>query len=199
MIKPKLRKKNKRRFKKELKLADRHRRMIELRRAGFTYEQCAEELGYASKATAQKALSAALGKYQLENAEEMAKLENERLEQAHIVMEQLLLSGEDQTKAALAIVRISESRRRLFGIDKPSRTEIELQGSISFLAHLTNEQLDQILEKSNNGKNILTIDSKSYKVIEEEDQVVEESDSKPRCIESSNQSGESSSEDEAVV
>lgn len=200
MLKPKLRKKNRPRYKKELGLADRHRRMLELRRAGFTYEQCAEELGYKNRSGAQKAFKAALRKYQLENVEEMALLENERLEQAHVVMEQLLLSGNDQTKAAQAIVRISESRRRLFGVDKPSRTEVELQGSVSFLAHLTDEQLDQILEKAKNGKKVLTLDEESYKIIEQADQGnTERSNGSQRRIESSDQSGKSAPSDEEVI
>jgi len=96
---------------------------IELRKQGYTYA----EIGTRLKVTAprayqyvQKALQE-IAKVTLQNAEDLRNLELERLDMAASAIAKAVKAGE--INAINTLIRISESRRRLLGIDSPAKLE----------------------------------------------------------------------------
>lgn len=108
---------------RKLAILERQLEALRLRAAGHSYDQIAEQLGYASRCGAYKAVRSVMNKMRQEGAEEARALELERLDQ--------LLEGvwgkaiKGQEKAISAVLRISERRARLMGLDAPSRFEVE--------------------------------------------------------------------------
>lgn len=118
---------------------------LELRKAGIGYNAIAAQLGYSSRSGAHKAVMTALRKTLQEPADEVRKLELERLD--------ALLAELWKKKEKLLyidrILRLMERKAKLLGLDAPQRTEAR---NID-LDKLTNEQL----EKLANGEDIYAI------------------------------------------
>lgn len=154
--------------KNQVKMATKREKVWALYKQGFTLRQIADTMGYASPSGALKLLRTALKYFQVAHAEDFAKIELDRLNDAHRAMNMILLRGTDAQKirAALAIVRISESKRDLFGIDAPSRTSVEIHNNMTFLAQMTDEQIDQIIEAGKSGKKPLTSDDDRLKIVD---------------------------------
>ncbi len=152
----------------QVKMAVKREKVWALYKQGFTLQQIADTLGYASRSGAAKLLRTALKYFQVAHAEDFAKIELDRLNDAHKAMSRIMITGTDAQKirAALAIVRISESKRDLFGIDAPSQTTVELHNNMTFLAQMTDEQIDAIIEKGKSGKKPLTYDSDALKIVD---------------------------------
>jgi len=150
----------------QLKTMEKARKIHAMRVNGIAFEDIAEELGYADASGPWKLMQAYLKEVRIENGQDFARLENDRLEMAHRAMLDEMVNGKYKVQAALAIVRISESRRKLFGVDAPSRSEIEIQGAMSFLAQLPEGELDAIIAEGNNDENVLTYDDQTHKIID---------------------------------
>ena len=150
----------------QIKSMEKSEQIHTLRIAGISWEQIAKKLGYASASGPYKLFQAYVKEVRIENGQELAKVEAERLDMAHRAMVGEMMNGKHKAAAALAIVKISESRRKLFGVDAPTRSEIEIHQSLSFLAHLTDEELDEIIAEGNNGENVLTYDDETHKIID---------------------------------
>jgi hypothetical protein len=67
---------------RRLKAKDKQLQALTLRKAGATYEQIAEAVGYRDKSGARKAVEAALRETLREPAEEVRELERMRLDEA---------------------------------------------------------------------------------------------------------------------
>ena len=152
----------------QVRLVLKREKVWALHNQGFTLQQIADTMGYASRSGALKLLRTALKHFQVAQAEDFAKIELARLNDAHKTMNRILIQGTDTQKirAALAIVRISESKRNLFGIDAPSRAVVELENNMTFLAQMTDEQIDLIIEKGESGKKPLTYDDGALKIVD---------------------------------
>lgn len=124
--------------------AEREAEAARLRSRGHTYQHIAEQLGFSNKGTAYHAVQRALAEVVAEPAAEAVQFELDRLDQLHraalAVMEAehitvnngkvIELHGQplpDDGPVLAAIdrlVRISESRRKLLGLDSPVKTQI---------------------------------------------------------------------------
>lgn len=105
-----------------MKAIERQTRALELRRDGLTYREIAEKVGYKGPSSAYRGIMAALRRTQQPPADALRKLELERLDLAAAAIVEKVLAGDLQ--AIDRWVRLSESRRRLLGLDAPARTEI---------------------------------------------------------------------------
>lgn len=98
-----------------IEAAERQAEAMRLRRAHVSFEDIARELGYASASGAYHAVRAGLDKTLREPADELRKLELDRLdEMAQCIWENVLAGDLDSIGTAL---RIAERRARLLGLD----------------------------------------------------------------------------------
>ncbi|MDM7490729.1 hypothetical protein QT969_20795 [Rhodococcus sp. CSLK01-03] len=113
---------------------ERQARAVELRRQGYTYEEIRVELRYGSRASAWKAVRAVLGRRESTAVEELRALEDERLDALTRRLNDELGKvrvGSDPAavaRLATALLRVSESRRRLHSADEPQRAEVRVGG-----------------------------------------------------------------------
>lgn len=101
---------------------DLERRVVELKRAGHTYQEIAEQVGYADRSAARRTYFRALHRDLKEAADEMRQVENDRLDRlqrAH--WNQAVEYGDE--KAAAIVLKIMDRRARLNGLDLPSKIE----------------------------------------------------------------------------
>jgi hypothetical protein len=137
--------------------AERHVRAIELRKAGVTFQQIADQLGYANAAGAHKAVTTALREMLREPTEELRALEVARLDHMLLGIWQKATSG--GTWEIDRALKIMERRAALLGLDAPKRIEntgkdgaaiaISLEGAPNFsnLTPIEQFELDQLLAK----------------------------------------------------
>jgi|MDSV01.2.fsa_nt_gb hypothetical protein len=109
-------------------------RVLELRRVGFTFDQIATEVGYAGRQGAKEAYDAAIARMGREPAEDLRTLENDRLDDLwRRAYNQLAKLDPDDvdglTKLEMTMIRISQRRAGLMGLDAPR--QVELSGSIN--------------------------------------------------------------------
>lgn len=95
---------------------------LELRRAGATYAQIAQTLGYANPSSAQKAVESALKEALVEPAEGVLQLELARLDAMLSTLWPKMREGD--YGAVDRILRIMDRRARFLGLDAPEKHEI---------------------------------------------------------------------------
>ena len=88
---------------------------LELRLAGATYEQIAEQLGYAGRSGAFKAVESALKQTLREPAAELRSLSAERLDRATLAIWRAVGAGD--LHAIDVLLRLEARRARLLGLD----------------------------------------------------------------------------------
>ncbi|MGO4341552.1 helix-turn-helix domain-containing protein [Pedococcus sp. 2YAF34] len=98
--------------------AARRTRAIELRAQGLTYEQIAEELGYANRGTVCRIVGDALATQQAEAIEDLRFVQRQRLDALQVALWDTAMAGD--VKAAQAILAIVLARVRLLGLDGTS-------------------------------------------------------------------------------
>ena len=103
-----------------MEAVEKQRKAMEMRLAGKSYETIASELEYASKSGAYKAVMSAIKKTLQEPADELRKVEAERLD----AMLAVLWDKKDKPLYVDRILRIMERRARLLGLDAPTRQDI---------------------------------------------------------------------------
>lgn len=98
-------------------MAERRLKAFELRKAGASYRQIGRKLGVTGKTAHEdvRAVLAELAETRLESAAEYVALECERLDMAALALYQHLESGDPQIINSW--VKVSESRRKLLGLD----------------------------------------------------------------------------------
>lgn len=99
-------------------------RCLELRRAGMTYDQIAERIGYKSAAAVYTLVKDALDKSMQEPIEDVRRLEIDRLDRLELAVWPKAMNGD--LGAADRILKIAERRARLLGLDAPSKQEVEV-------------------------------------------------------------------------
>lgn len=105
---------------------------LELRMEGRTFEAIAEEVGYAGKQGAYEAVRRSLLEVVREPAEELIRLDLERLDALWGI--QYLNAQAGDVQAMAACMKIMERRAKLLGLDAPTRiAETEPDGSAKVL------------------------------------------------------------------
>jgi len=122
----------------ELKAKDRKLSALELRLSGETFNSIAEKLGYASMSGAYKAVQAALKKTLQQPADEVRKMEVERLD----VLLSAMWPHRHKPEYLDRILRVMERRAKLLGLDAAIKQDITTNGE-----SLNNDKRTEILRK----------------------------------------------------
>lgn len=141
-----------------LDAGDKGRRALELRRDGKTWHQIADELEYADASGAYRAAKRLLDRTEFEAVEEYRAIEADRLDEAHRIQVDALKSL--VTKGALdvippavnALVKISDRRAKLLGLDAPTRvavtgTEDFAETAVKLMAEILDAESEAESEK----------------------------------------------------
>ncbi len=103
----------------EVDANDNQRKALELRKAGVSYQQIADALGYKDASGAWRAVKAGLKKTLQEPADDLRKLELERLDSAAAAIYPSVKQG--QYGAIDRWIKIMERRAKLLGLDAPTK------------------------------------------------------------------------------
>jgi orotate phosphoribosyltransferase-like protein len=95
--------------------AARRVRAVELKTAGYTYAQVADELGYSSRGTAYNIVAKALREQTTEAVADLRVLENARLDALQVALWDAAMTGD--ISAVVAVVKIVKARVRLNGLE----------------------------------------------------------------------------------
>jgi len=120
--------------------AERQARALELRKAGATFQQIADQLGYANRAAARNAVMRALQSIIGEPAQELRQLELERLDAMMLGLWPRARKGDEA--AVDRVLKIMERRAKLLGLDTPARTDVtvhQVDATDTALAELLRE------------------------------------------------------------
>ncbi len=90
---------------------------IRLKTAGHTYEQIAQELGYANRGTVHRIVQQALDVREVESVDELRRLELDRLDALHASLWPRAMDG--HVSSVLALLRVIDLRTRLLGLQAP--------------------------------------------------------------------------------
>lgn len=99
-------------------LVEKEIKVLELRRAGLTWQRIAEETGYADHTGAYAAYKRAIKRTQQQPADELREQELDRIDRLQLALWPKAMKGEYQ--AVNSIIRILERRAKLLGLDAPS-------------------------------------------------------------------------------
>ena len=118
---------------------------LALREAGISYEVIAQRLGYANRGTVKHMIDKALDEIVAEPSERVRKLELIRLDKAHSRIWPRVMQGD--ILAVDRILRISERRSKLCGLDAPALLDSTVK-EVPFepvldMARLTVQQRDE--------------------------------------------------------
>jgi hypothetical protein len=128
---------------------DRDIRALEAARRGLTYDQIAQQMGYADRSGAYRAVQRGLRDAFREEADTLVQMEAERLNSLRRLFERIaatkhlmasttgkcavhpetgepLIDDGPNLQAGLALLRVSESWRKLKGLDAPARSRTEV-------------------------------------------------------------------------
>jgi hypothetical protein len=87
---------------------------VKLLTEGKTYDQIADEVGYANRGTAHRVVAKALAEHTVENIEELRRREGDRLEQLLSAFWAAALDGD--VAAARAVLKVVDAECRLYGL-----------------------------------------------------------------------------------
>jgi hypothetical protein len=115
-----------------LNAVERQRAAIELRKVGNTFQEIADELGYASASGAQNAVLSALRKTLQEPTDELRKLECERLDVMLKSIWPFVLRG--SPRHVEMAIKIMDRRASYMGLDAPKQVEDNRTVTIAIMA-----------------------------------------------------------------
>lgn len=108
---------------RKLTAADRQRRALELRRQGLDYAAIADELGYAGRQGAHKAVSSALQRHEAESVDDLRRVEGLRLDDLQRAVWPAAMAGD--LAAVGKALEVMARRAKLFGLDTQPRTAVQ--------------------------------------------------------------------------
>ena len=108
--------------------AARQARAVELATHGMTYQQIADELGYANRGTVYRLVQTALTRELQEDVETHRRLERDRLDALQVSLWERAMSGD--LAAAHQVIQIIRTRCRLLGLDLRKKPSAGLAGSL---------------------------------------------------------------------
>lgn len=118
--------------------AEKQAEALRLRKAGLTYEEIADRLGYANKSGAYKTVMSALRKIVQEPADELRKLEIERLDVMLASLWPFILKG--SPRHVEIGLKVMDRRAALLGLDAPKVVEDHRTVQIQFMAEKLAEE-----------------------------------------------------------
>jgi len=134
-------------FRRDADCIERDVRAAHLRAQGWPYHAIATELGFAHKSTAYRAVQRVCQQIQVEAADELRKVEGLRLtmliakacalieDPPDVVSNGQRITGLPDARVVIAAIRearqLSESFRRLMGLDAPSRAEVRVTDDLT--------------------------------------------------------------------
>lgn len=110
---------------RRIEAKERALKALELRKKGFRYEQIAQQLGYSNRGSAHKAVMKELNllaKECLEEAAQVRDLELQRLDDLFLAAWKAIADGSES--AIDRALRVSESRRKLMGLDAAQKVDV---------------------------------------------------------------------------
>lgn len=129
------------------------RKALELRKSGATYDQIRKSLGMKSLSGAHDAVKRAMRKIIEEPAQEVLKMELERLDQMYMIsfsalQKSVALSeGHEPDFGAMdRCLRIIAQRTSLLGIDQPAQVSVNVHNNVVQIADNTQDYLKQLRE-----------------------------------------------------
>lgn len=110
---------------RRIEAKERALKALELRKKGVRYEQIAQQLGYSNRGSAHKAVMKELNllaKECLEEASKVRDLELQRLDDLFLAAWKAIADGSES--AIDRALRVSESRRKLMGLDAAQKVDV---------------------------------------------------------------------------
>jgi hypothetical protein len=110
---------------RRIEAKERALKALELRKKGMRYEAIAQQLGYSSRGNAHKAVMKELELLSKECREEAAQvrdLELQRLDELYLAAWRAIAGGSES--AIDRALRVSESRRKMMGIDAAQKVDV---------------------------------------------------------------------------
>ena len=110
---------------RRIEAKERALKALELRKKGVRYEQIAQQLGYTNRGNAHKAVMKELellAKECLEEASKVRDLELQRLDDLFLAAWKAIADGSES--AIDRALRVSESRRKLMGLDAAQKVDV---------------------------------------------------------------------------
>jgi hypothetical protein len=110
---------------RRIEAKERALKALELRKKGVRYEQIAQQLGYSNRGNAHKAVMKELkllAKECLEEAAQVRDLELQRLDDLFLAAWKAIADGSES--AIDRALRVSESRRKLMGLDAAQKVDV---------------------------------------------------------------------------
>jgi hypothetical protein len=102
-------------------LVDKEVKVLELRRAGLTWQRIAEEVGYADHTGAYAAYKRAIKRTMQQPADELREAELDRIDRLQLALWPKAMKGDNAS--INTIVRLMERRARLLGLDTPIKIQ----------------------------------------------------------------------------
>ena len=102
-------------------LVDKEVKVLELRRAGLTWQRIAEETGYADHTGAYAAYKRAIKRTMQQPADELREQEIDRIDRLQLALWPKAMKGDERSIST--IVRLMERRAKLLGLDAPTRIQ----------------------------------------------------------------------------
>ena len=102
-------------------LVDKEVKVLELRRAGLTWQRIAEETGYADHTGAYAAYKRAIKPTMQQPADELREQEVDRIDRLQLALWPKAMKGDERSIST--IVRLMERRAKLLGLDAPTRIQ----------------------------------------------------------------------------
>lgn len=103
---------------------EREVQIVKLRRQGHTWDEIAQQLGYADKSGPQKAYLRAAARVVQEDIQDIRALEAERLDNLQNAYWLDAMAGD--VPAGTQVLRIMERRAKLLGLDSPIKQQVEV-------------------------------------------------------------------------
>ncbi len=132
----------------EVEAAERRIQSVQLRAAGLSYRQIGAQLGVSHEQARQDVLAGLKAAHQelAEHAEELIALQWERLESTVAGLVAMLkdkgLKPAERQGAIDTLRKVSESQRKLRGLDQPEKRELSGPGGRPLQVELTDAELD---------------------------------------------------------
>jgi hypothetical protein len=104
---------------------DRENKVLELRRAGDTWERIASIVGYANASGAQKAYRRVVVRVQRESVDEIRDMELDRLDRLQRAYWTDAIVNHDR-RAAELVLKVMDRRAKLLGLDAPNKVQAEV-------------------------------------------------------------------------
>jgi len=135
---------------RRLEAALRMKRALELRMAGYTYQEIATAVGYKTRQGAIMAVEALLARTLTPPAEQWRALTVERLTKVLQVFWQPM--AEKDEKAAAVVLKAISDLREILGIDAPTQHELSGPGGgpvqVEHIASLVDKMTDEEVERA---------------------------------------------------